>query len=169
MKKSTKMAAITATLAGGCVFLLAKLAEKRQKEKTDDEIINDGIIEMSMTAGDMGESPSEEQGATAQKEEEPVEKESVETMEEDAGKENAIEATEESEEEEISAEVAEEREVKEITAEAMEADAVKEEPAETELTVVAVLPSGPKTSRVRPTEEEETERLRQKLEKLIRF
>lgn len=35
--------------------------------------------------------------------------------------------------------------------------------------VETVLPSGPKTLRVRPTEEEEKENLRRKLEKVIRF
>lgn len=40
---------------------------------------------------------------------------------------------------------------------------------EEELEVVRVLPTGPKTARVRPTEEEEKEMLRKKLEHMIRF
>lgn len=44
-----------------------------------------------------------------------------------------------------------------------------EEEAKRFHTVETVLPSGPKTLRVRPTEEEEKENLRRKLEKVIRF
>ena len=38
-----------------------------------------------------------------------------------------------------------------------------------QLEVVGVVLTGPRTARVRPTEEEEKERLREKLETMIRF
>lgn len=51
----------------------------------------------------------------------------------------------------------------------MSAGDLGDDDEEKPLQVVKILPSGPRTARVRPTEEEAKEILRQKLEKVIRF